>query len=448
MTSLRIGSGAGYAGDRIEPAVELAEHGALDYLGFECLAERTIALAQQARLADPEAGYDRLLEQRFRAVLPACHANQVTVITNMGAANPAAAARRTREIAAELGLHGLRIAYVTGDDVLNGVLASRPALFETRRTLDEIAPHMLSANAYLGATPIVAALERGADIVITGRVADPALFAAPLIHEFGWAMDDWSRLGQATVIGHLLECAGQITGGYFADPPYKTVSSLARLGFPIAEVEADGSAVITKVAGSGGRITAATCTEQLLYEIHDPARYITPDVVADFSNVRFTEQAPDRIHVSGATGQPAPETAKVSVGYHDGFIGEGQISYGGPGAIERGRLALDIVKERLELTGAVYEELRAELIGIDSLFGNAPEPTTTGTPVEVRARVAARTQTRAQAERIGEEVETLYTNGPAAGGGATKQVREVIAVASARLPWDAIQPKTHLMEPV
>ncbi|MBV8456100.1 MAG: DUF1446 domain-containing protein, partial [Acetobacteraceae bacterium] len=283
MHTVRIGSGAGYSGDRIEPAVELAEHGDIQYLGFECLAERTIALAHQERLSNPDAGYDKLLEERMRAVLPACVQRGIRIITNMGAANPEGAAARTAHIARILGLRGLRIAAVTGDHVLP-IVRSRddPLMERTGETMSSLGDRVVSANAYLGVAPIVTALTEAADDVITGRVADPALFAAPLVHEFGWAEDDWPSLGRGIAVGHLLECAGQITGGYFADPGYKDVANLPRLGFPLAEVEPDGTAVITKVAGSGGMVSVKTCKEQLLYELHDPARYYQPDVVADF----------------------------------------------------------------------------------------------------------------------------------------------------------------------
>jgi hypothetical protein len=368
MKPIRIGAGAGYSGDRIEPAVELAEHGNIDYLIFECLAERTIALAQRARRQDPTAGYDPLLAVRMRAVLPLCHARGIRIVTNMGAANPLAAAQKTREIAQSLGLHGLKIAAVLGDDVLD-LIQQGDYLDEQGLPLKRLGERMLSANAYLGAQPIVDALAQGANIVITGRAADPALVLAPLIHEFGWAMDDWARLGQGTLVGHLLECAGQVSGGYFADPGYKDVANLARLGFPIGEVLQDGSLVISKVDGSGGAITAATCKEQMLYEIHDPASYLTPDVVADFSAVSIEESGSDRVALRGATGRARPETLKVSVGHVDSFIGEGQMSYAGPGALARARLALDIVRERLSITNVRASELRFELLGVDALHG-------------------------------------------------------------------------------
>src|SRR3954467_5150760 len=302
MKTIKLGAGAGYAGDRIEPAVELAEKGDLQYLVFECLAERTIALAQQAKMKDPTSGYDPLLTARMRAVLGPCKAKGIKVITNMGAANPLAAAEKTREIARALGLSGLKIAAVTGDDVLEAVKTGDYRIEETGGRVNDLGNRIVSANAYLGAEPIVEALAGGADVVITGRIGDPALFLGPLVHEFGWAMDDWDALGRGTAVGHLLESAGQVTGGYFADPGYKDVADLARLGFPIGEVSEDGSAVITKVPGSGGRGDARACREQLLYEIADPSAYVTPDVVIDLTGVTVEEVGPDRVRVRGAAG--------------------------------------------------------------------------------------------------------------------------------------------------
>ena len=442
---LRIGAGAGYSGDRIEPAVELAEHGALDYLVFECLAERTVAIAQQTRRHYPELGYDPLLEARMRAVLPVAVKNRVRIISNMGAANPRAAAIKTAQIAQKLGLTGLKIAAVTGDDVLDVVLQSQLRFEESGDDVSQYTDRIVSANAYLGAAPIVEALAAGADIVLTGRVADPSLFTAPLIHEFGWRMNDWNTLGQATVIGHLLECAGQVTGGYFADPGVKDVVDLARLGFPIGEVGADGSVVVTKVPQAGGRVTEATCKEQLLYEIHDPQRYFQPDVVANFSEVRVVEEAQDRVRVTGGRGSPRTGTLKVSVAYVDGCIGEGQISYGGPGAVERARLALDIVRERLAITGVDTSELRFDLIGVNALYGDALAAHR-DEPYEVRVRVAGRAANAKEAARIGNEVETLYTNGPAGGGGVTKSTREVLAVQSVLLPREQVSPAFQFVE--
>ncbi|PFH08470.1 uncharacterized protein DUF1446 [Collimonas sp. PA-H2] len=443
MRPIRIGAGAGYSGDRIEPAVELAEKGQLDYLVFECLAERTIAIAQQAKMKNPALGYDPLLEQRMQAVLRTCSEKKIRIITNMGAANPLAAAAKVRQIAAAMQLD-LKVAAVTGDDVLDIIKAGAYAS-DQGKPLNALAGKLLSANAYIGAAPLVAALAEGADVIICGRVADPSLFLAPLIHEFGWAMDDWQRLGQGTLVGHLLECAGQISGGYFADPGYKDVPGLGRLGFPIGEVAADGAVVITKVAGSGGQITAATCKEQLLYEIHDPGAYFTPDVVADFSAVSVTEIGQDRVLVQGASGRAKSDTLKVSIGYVDGYIGEGQISYAGPGALARGRLALDIVAERLQLSGARFDEIRYDLLGVDAIHGAALSAQAAA-PYEVRLRVTARSDSMHGAASIGNEVETLYTCGPAAGGGVTKTAREVIAVQSTLLPRQLVQTAIHFAE--
>jgi hypothetical protein len=433
MKTVRIGSGAGYAGDRIEPAVELATHGSLDYLVFECLAERTIALAQEARAKDPSRGFDPMLERRLEAVLPACRERGVTIVTNMGAANPTSAGACARELAQRLGCLGLTIATVSGDDVYDAVMAGDFTVAETGEPVSALKDRLISANAYIGAEPIVRALSQGAQLVITGRAADPSLFVAPLVHRFGWQPDEWAELGRATLVGHLLECAGQVTGGYFADPGRKDVDDLERLGFPIAEVPEHGPVIITKVSGTGGLVTEATCKEQLLYEIHDPSAYVTPDTVADFSRVTVTDVGHDRVAVAGATGRARPDALKVSLGYRDGYIGEGQISYAGSGAVRRARLAAAVARDRLERSGISRSDLRCDLIGVSALHGEAISAAAMD-PYEVRVRVAARASSREAAQRIGEEVETLYTNGPAGGGGATRSVREVVAIASTFIP--------------
>jgi hypothetical protein len=343
-----------------------------------------------------------------------------------------------------MGLSSLKVAAVVGDDVLDACKERDLPIMEFDGSITQLGNRLLSANAYLGAGPIVDALASGADIVITGRASDPALFLAPIIHAFGWPMDDWNLLGKGIVAGHLLECAGQVTGGYFADPSYKDIPDLARLGFPIGEVGEDGSLVITKVEGSGGAVTAQTCKEQLLYEVHDPVRYLQPDVTADFSHVTVEEIGRDRVRISGGRGSERPATLKVSVGYLDSFIGEGQISYAGPGALARGRLALDIVRERLKFTGVAVSELRFDLIGVDSLHG--PQVSVhANEPYEVRIRVTGRTENLREAVRIGNEVETLYTNGPAGGGGAFKSARDVVAVASVLLPRQLAKPQVQFV---
>jgi hypothetical protein len=361
----------------------------------------------------------------------------------MGAANPKAAAAKIRDVARSMGLGKLKIAAVTGDDVLAILRSADYAIEDTGEPVSSLGERVISANAYLGARPLVEALAQGADVVVTGRVADPALVLAPLVHEFGWDMEDWDRLGQGTVVGHLLECAGQVSGGYYADPGRKDVPGLARLGFPIGEVSEDGTVVITKVAGSGGMITAGTCKEQLLYEIHDPSSYLTPDVVADFSKVGIVEDGPDRVIVRGGQGRPRPPTLKVSIGYVDSYVGVGQISYAGPGAAARGRLAIDIVEERFRITRAVLSELRSELIGVNAIFDHGRVP---HEPDEVRVRIAARANSLDEAAVVGNEVETLYTCGPAGGGGATKSARQVVAVLSMLLPRELAQAHIHFEE--
>lgn len=443
-TSIRIGAGAGYAGDRIPPAVELARHGQLDYLVFECLAERTIALAQLERRQQPDKGFDPLLAERMRAVLPICLAQGARIISNMGAANPLQAGHEVLRVAKEMGLQGVKVAVVQGDDVLKRLLTDGLdlPLIDSDAPLSSLQDRLISANAYLGADALLPALQTDAQVILCGRVADPALFLAPLMHHFGWAATDWPQLGQGILVGHLLECAGQITGGYFADPGFKGVPNLARLGFPLAEVQADGSAVITKVNGSGGCVTVATCTEQLLYEIENPARYLQPDVVADFSQVRLTPDGADRVRATGANGQQRPDTLKVTVGYHDGYIGEGQMGYAGPGCVARGQLALELVRQRLQDAGLGQLEARYELIGVNSLL---PQAQATTEPNEVRLRVAVRSPARQQAQLVANEVEALYTNGPAAGGGATKSVREVVAAAAVLVPRGWAQPDVTLL---
>jgi hypothetical protein len=432
MKTLRIGAGAGFAGDRIDPAIDLARDGRLAYLVFECLAERTIALAQLSKRVGHSPGFDPLLRERMTAVLPYCVENGTRIITNMGAANPVAAAQETVGIARALGFTGLRIAWVSGDDVLSLLADHAPP--EPRERL-------VSANAYLGAEPIVECLRQQADVVITGRVADPSLFLGPMVHAFDWALDEWPRLGQGTAIGHLLECAGQLTGGYFADPGYKDVPDLERLGFPIAEVEETGEAILSKLDGAGGALTLRNCKEQILYEVQDPSRYLTPDVTADFSTIRFVEMGPNRIRVSGAGGRERPSNLKVSTGFYAGFLAEGQISYAGPGALSRAKLARQILEKRLGWMAP--GDLRLDFVGIDSMHGTALSAPA-GDPYEVRLRAAGRFFAQDEAKRLTLEVESLYVNGPAAGGGVATSIRENIGMDATFLPRTAVAPATGI----
>ncbi len=441
MKTVRIGTGAGYAGDRIEPAVELVEKGNIDYIIFECLAERTIAIALQQKLQNPEKGYNELLEQRMRKILHLCHEKDVKIITNMGAANPLAAAKLIKQIGEEKKLNNLKIAAVLGDDVLDNIQKYMDyKVLETGEDLKELKGEIISANAYLGIDGIVEALENDADVIITGRVADPALFLAPLVYEFGWDAEDYETIGKGIIIGHLLECGGQVTGGYYPDPGYKDVERPWELGFPIAEVNEKGEAIITKVEGSGGEVSLRTCKEQFLYEIHDPSQYLTPDGVADFTGVQLEQTAKDKVLVKGGSGTKKPDTLKVSLGYKDCFIGVGEISYGGSGAIERAELAAEIVRKRLELLEVPKDEIRYDLIGVNSLYKGTID-ICDGIPNEVRLRVSARTSKREDAVKVGNEVEALYTNGPAGGGGAEKSIKEIISVASIFISRDDVDIK-------
>jgi hypothetical protein len=341
---------------------------------------------------------------------------------------------------------GLRpkVAVLHGDDVLDRLLShgSHLTLLDRQMSVSDLAPRVVCANAYLGAEHLLPALDTGAELIMAGRVADPALFLAPIWHHFSWHADDSQRLGQGVVLGHLLECAAQVSGGYFADPGYKDVPDLAHLGFPLAEVQPDGTAVITKLSGTGGCVTVATCTEQLLYELEDPARYLQPDVTADFTQVKLTQSGPDRVHVSGGRGHTRPELLKVTVGYREGYLAEGQISYAGLGAVARGQLALDVVQVRLKESGLGHLETRYDLIGQKAILAGA---SVAGEPAEVRLRVCARCETQEQARAVTREVEALYLNGPAGGGGATQSVREVIAADAVLIPRDWVQTRVEVL---
>ena len=432
---LRIGCAAGFSGDRTDaagPVVDaLIAAGGPAFLIFETLAERTLALAQLARRNDPEAGYEPLLVDLLQPVLAKCLAHGVRIVSNFGAANPAGAARRIHTLAKDLGLPAPRIAVVEGDD-LSGP-AHRSLLQQALPgTIDGL--QVVSANAYQGAEAIADALLAGADIVVCGRVADPSLAVGPALAHFGWARDDWTRLARATMAGHLLECGTQVTGGYYADPGYKDVPGMATLGYPVAEIDADGHCTITKPAGTGGRIDPHTVKEQLLYEVHDPGAYLTPDVVADITEAEVTELGPDRVRLTGVRGHARPAGLKVNVCHATGWFAEGEISYAGARAEARARLAAQVLRERLAGLGP----LRADLIGVASVFaddaGQWLADQAAGDAQDVRLRVAMNHTDRASAERLGREVTALYTCGPAGGGGVRTALRQRLGTVSCTVP--------------
>lgn len=442
MKKIRIGSGAGYSGDRLEPALEVIKNGGVDYIIFETLAERTIAIAQQAKLKDPSKGYNSLLEYRMEKVLPLAYENKVKVITNMGAANPLSAIKVIKKMALEKNLKGLKIAAVLGDDIYEDLDDYMDYdVLEFKEKLSSIKDNIVSANAYLGADGIIEALKAGADIVVTGRCSDPALVVGPLAYEFNWSQDEVEKIGNGIMVGHLLECGGQIAGGYYSDPEFKDVPEPWNIGFPIAEVSENGDVEISKVAGTGGIINRHTVTEQLLYEIHDPSKYVTPDGVADYTKVAIKELGKDLVSVKGGSGSERPATLKSSIGYRDGFIAEGEISYGGHNAYKRAQLAKEIVEKRLAIINAKYNEIKFDFIGFNSLYKDSISQSLIDPNdlKEVRLRVAARTDSRDEAQKIVNEVETLYTNGPAGGGGASKNIKEIIAVCSIFIPRDNIE---------
>ena len=454
---LLIGCAAGFSGDRTDaagPVVEtlIARLGAMAsttppaapraFLIFETLAERTLALAQLRRRADPEAGYEPLLDPMLRPVLARCLAHGIGIVSNFGAANPRAAARRIQRMARELGLPAPRVAVVEGDDL--SAPGFRALLREqVGAAMDGL--RIVSANAYIGAEPIARAIDAGAQIVVCGRVADPSLAVGPAMSHFGWRADDWERLGRATMAGHLLECGAQVCGGYFADPGFKDVPGLGHVGFPIAEIDAEGRCTIGKADATGGFVTEATVKEQLIYEVHDPAAYLTPDVVADIAEASVHRVGADRVALAGVRGHPRPTHYKVNVCHEGGWLAEGEISYAGARAEARARLAAEVLRERLPALA-----LRVDLIGAISILGDdagralAARPD--GGARDVRLRVAATHDERAVAETLGREVMALYTCGPAGGGGVRSTLTPRLNTISCLLPRDAVPVRFEMME--
>ncbi|ABM42005.1 protein of unknown function DUF1446 [Acidovorax sp. JS42] len=444
---LLIGCAAGFSGDRLDaaaPVVQaLVDSGRPGVLIFETLAERTLALAQLARRANPDAGYEPLLDELLRPVLAQCLQHGVRIVSNFGAANPLGAALRIQQLAAELGTRRPRVAVVHGDD-LSG--AQHRAVLERALGPSMPAQPIVSANAYIGAEPIAQALRAGADIVVCGRVADPALVLGPALAYYGWCMDDWDRLARATMAGHLLECGAQVTGGYFADPGYKDVPGLARLGYPIAEIDAEGHCTLTKPPGTGGRVDERTVKEQLLYELHDPAAYLTPDVVADITQASVAQIGSDRVHLQGVRGHARPPSLKVNVCFESGWFAEGEISYAGARAEERARLAGDVLRERL----ASVAPLRVDLIGVASVWGDdagrwLAAQASQGAR-DVRLRVALQHRDHASAQRLVREVTALYCCGPAGGGGVRTAMRPRLGTVSCLVPREAVNPGYTLLD--
>ena len=447
MQAYAIGCGAGFSGDRTDAAAPvvrtLIERGGPSALIFEMLAERTLATAQLARRADPERGYEPLLELELRPVLADCLRHGIVIVSNFGAANPAGAARRIAALAKTLGLRAPRIAVVSGDDLSSD--AHRGLLRECLGgELDEA--RFVCANAYQGAFEIAAAIRAGAEVVVTGRVADPSLVLGPALAHFNWAATDWDAMAGATMAGHLLECGAQVSGGYFADPGMKDVPGLDNVGFPIAEIAADGSCVVSKASNTGGLVDTRTVKEQLLYELHDPARYLTPDVVADISQAEVVQLGPDRVRLSGVRGHPRTATLKATVFFDGGWFGEGEISYAGPNAEARARLAMDVMQKRCGRD----IELRFDLIGSCSVLGDDGGRLLGAAPVgalqDIRLRVAGKHAEVEVIDRLLRELTALWTGGPAGGGGVRVAKRQRLSMRSCLVPRERAPARFDFLE--
>lgn len=443
---VRIGCGAGFAGDRADASeaviTELSRRTGPRFLMFETLAERTLALCQLERRQHPARGYSPALERMLPRALGPCLASGIRIVGNFGGAHSMAAGARVAELARAAGFPDARIAVVEGDDLSNAFSTDELIAREVDGAVLAGRPAIVAANVYLGAEAIAQALDAGADVVVTGRVADPSLALGPLVHAFGWDWSDWRSLAAGTLAGHLLECGAQVTGGYFADPGVEDVPGLSEIGYPIAEISPTGELVVTKPHGTGGIVDRRTVTEQILYEVHDPAAYLTPDVILDIGGVELGDDGPDRVRVTGARGHRRPERLKATVLVASGVLGEAEISYAGPNALARARLAADIVTARLQRR-APELEVRVDAIGLDSTFGSlATEISRVASPpAEIRLRFAAQHQNREPVELMLDEVEALYCAGPAGGGGVRRHLTPRLASASCLIERERVTPR-------
>ncbi len=447
----RIGNGAGFSGDRIDapgPVVDtLIARGGPAAIFFEVLGERTVALAQLEKRRDPARGFEPMLERLLEPVLEKCTRHGIAIVGNFGAANPVGAARAIARLAERLGLETLRIGVVEGDDMSERIDLAQLEVHEADAMLDQGGSAIVSANAYLSAQPMVEALRLGAQIVVTGRCGDPSLALAPLIHHYGWAADDWARLALGSAVGHLLECGAQVTGGVYYDPGFKDIPDPANIGFPIAEVSADGRIVITKADATGGIVNLQVVKEQLLYEVHDPANYITPDVTLDFSGVSLRQAGADRVEVLGVRGKPAPERLKVTVCFEGGWLGEGEISVAGPNCLARAKSIAEVLLARLRRRGSRLHA-RVDLIGIASVHdddsGTLWRAYTGPEPADIRVRLAAAGAAQDEVDQAAREVLALLCCGPAGSGGARWRTTQRIRTQSYLVPRASVTPRVSV----
>jgi len=448
---IRIASGQGFWGDLLTAPIMQVRRGPIDYLVMDYLAEVTMSILQKQKLRNPAHGYARDFPQTMDAIIEDVAAKGIRVITNAGGVNPQAAAEAVFEVARKHGISGLRIGIVTGDDILpriDELLAAGYPLrhMETGEPLAAVRDRLLSANVYLGARPVVEALERGAQIVITGRVTDTGLTLAPMVFEFGWGWDEWNKLAAGVVAGHINECGAQASGGNFLGD-WQSLPNLAEIGFPIIEAYPDGTFVVTKHEGTGGAVTRETVSEQLLYEIGDPRMYITPDCIADFTSIHLRDEGSDRVAVFGIEGRPATDSYKVSASYSDGYVAVGSLTYSAPGALERARAADAILRRRLELLGLTFEEIRTEFIGYNACHG--PLARGNENPPEVMLRIGVRSHDYAAVERFGKEIAPLILTGPPGvtgfSGGRPKP-SEVVAYFPTLIPKDVVSVHVDILE--
>ncbi|HUN64819.1 MAG TPA: acyclic terpene utilization AtuA family protein [Bacteroidota bacterium] len=448
---IRIASGQGFWGDLLTAPVDQVTKGPVDYMMMDYLAEVTMSIMQKQKMKDPSLGYAKDLLPLMQSILPVIVQKNIRVITNGGGVNPEGCRDAIFKLATKLGIRGLRIGVVIGDNILDRLdeLSSKNIdlkNMESGESLSAVRNRIVSANVYFGARPIVEALRQGAHIVITGRTTDTALTYAPMIHEFGWKWDDWDKLATGVVAGHILECGGQATGGNFS-ADWKSVPDLAHIGFPIAEARNDGSIVITKHENTGGLVSVATVSEQLLYEIGDPTCYITPECIADFTTIRLEQAGTNRVLLSGVKGRPATEFYKVSMSYADGYTAVGTLTYAWPDALEKAKAADAILRTRLGDLGLRFDEIRTEFVGLNSCHG--PIASIPAVVNEVVLRVGVRSRDRAAVERFGQEIAPLILTGPPAvtgfAGGRPKP-SDVIAYWPALIPKSAVQPRVVVTE--
>jgi hypothetical protein len=446
---VRVASGQGFWGDDLEAPVRQVEGGPIDYLMLDYLAEVTMSIMQKQRARDPEAGYARDFVPLMERVFPACAERGIRVVTNAGGVNPVGCAEALVEAGRRAGVAGrAKVGLVTGDDLmdrLDELLDAGHALenMETGEPLSTVRDRVQSANAYIGAAPIVEALSLGADVIVTGRSTDTALTYAPIIHEHGWAVDDHDRIASGVVAGHINECGAQCTGGNCMIDWWE-IPDLATVGFPIVEVAADGTFVVTKHDGTGGRITRASVTEQILYEMGDPTTYITPDVVADFSTIELDDLGGDRVRVHGVKGRAATDFLKVSIAYSSGWKAVGTLMYSWPDAAAKARSADRILRERMDRLGLSFDEVRTELVGWDSTHGMLAGDPPSDLP-EVQLRVGVRSEDRASVERFTREIAPLVLTGPPSVtgfAGGRPRVQEIMAYWPALIRREAVE--SHL----